>query len=159
MLRQSPRAITCKPARVSIFSPSRRVTAPDGVEWELYVSRFDLPAWRPARYDGFAAMGDGGSGTPADVVFFVLEIPVFVFKQILLPLGRLLVDLPSAAVRARRSATVTVEAICFWPRKVSLVWTTAPDDAAVVLSRVAAALARGETPQPPDARFVGRVED
>ena len=143
---------------VSIFSPSRRVTAPDGVEWELYVSRFDLPPWRPATYDGLAATGDGGSGTPADLLFLALEIPLFLFKQILLPLGRVLVDLPSAALRARRSRTVTVEAVCFWPRRVSLVWTAAPADTKLVLSQVAAALTRGDDPQPRDARFVGRRE-
>jgi hypothetical protein len=134
------------------------VTAPDGVEWELYLSRFDLPAWRPAAYDGLAATGDGGVGTPADLLFVVLEIPLFLLKQILLPLGRLLVDLPSAVLRARRSATVTVEAVCFWPRKVSLVWTAAREDANLVLGQVAAALARGEEPRPRDARFVGRRE-
>jgi len=128
------------------------VTAPDGVEWEIYVSRFALPAWRPEAY-GFSP-----TGTPLDLVFFVLEIPVFVFKQILLPFGRLVVELPAAAVQARRAATVTVEAVCFWPSRVSLAWTTSPDHATVVVSRVAAALARGEEPQPPDARFVGRVE-
>jgi hypothetical protein len=143
---------------VSIFSPRRKVTAPDGVEWEIYVSRFALPPWRPATYDGLAATGDSGSGTPADLLFFVLEIPLFVFNQILLPLGRLVADLPSAVLRSRRSTEVTVEAVCFWPRKVSLVWKAAPDDAAVVVSRVAAALARGEEPRPPDARFLGRVE-
>jgi hypothetical protein len=155
VLRQSPAAIRCKPARVSIFSPQRKVTAPDGVEWEIYVSRFSLPQWRPATYEGFAS---SGSGTPADLVFFVLEIPLFVFKQIMLPLGRLVVELPSSVLRARRTTEVTVEAVCFWPRKVSIAWTAMPDDAALVVSRVAAALARGEEPLPPDARFLGRVE-
>jgi len=144
---------------VSIFSPQRNVTAPDGVEWEIYVSRFSLPPWRSATYDGLAATGDGGSGTPADLLFFVLEIPLFVFKQILLPLARLVVELPSSVLRARRTTEVTVEAVCFWPRKVSLVWTAMPDDAALVVSRVAAALARGEEPRPPEARFLGRIEN
>ena len=131
---------------------------PDGVEWELYVSRFALPHWRPAAYHGFALTGDGGSGTPADLVFFLLEIPLFLFKQILLPLGRLLGDLPSAALRARDSTEVTVEAVCFWPRRVSLVWTTSPDHSGRVLGEVASALARGADPSPFGARFVGRVE-
>jgi hypothetical protein len=140
---------------VSIFSPRRKVTAPDGVEWEIYISRFAFPRWRPATYDGLASTG---SGTPADLLFFVLEIPLFVFNQIVLPLGRLVVDLPSAAMRGRRTTDVTVEAVCFWPHRVSLVWTTTPNDADIVVSRIAAALARGDEPNPPDARFVGRVE-
>jgi hypothetical protein len=143
---------------VSIFRPSRTVTGPDGLEWELYVSRFALPPWRPAAYDGLAVTADGGSGTPADIVFFLLEIPLFLFKQILLPLVRLLVDLPSAALRTRHSTEVTVEAVCFWPRRVSLVWTTSPDHSARVLGEVASALARGKEPSPLGARFVGRVE-
>lgn len=143
---------------MSIFRPARTVTAPDGVEWELYASRFAFPPWRPAAYGGSAALADGGWGSPADLLFWVLEIPLFVLREILVPVGRMLADLPAAAVHARRTRTVTVEAICFWPRKVSLVWTASPDHADRVLSQVAAALLRGERPSPLGATFVGELE-
>jgi hypothetical protein len=158
VLRQSPGAITCKPCAVSIFRPARTVTAPDGVEWELYASRFALPPWRPAKYSGSSVLAGGGWGSPADLLFFVLELPLFVVKEILVPVGRMLRDLPAAALQARHARTVTVEAICFWPRKVSLVWTAPPQHTDRVLSQVAAALARGEEARPLGATFVGRHE-
>ena len=70
----------------------------------------------------------------------------------------MLLELPSAALHARRSETVTIEAVCFWPRSVSLVWTTSGDHSGRVVSQVAAALERGEEQLPLGASFVGRVE-
>jgi hypothetical protein len=51
-----------------------------------------------------------------------------------------------------------VEAICFWPRRTSLVWTTSLDHRDRVLAQIAEALAAGEEPRPLGASFAGRVE-
>ena len=64
---------------MSVFRPKRKVTAPDGCEWEIYVSRVPLPAWRPARNSTFDL-----TGMPVDYLFLLLEIPRFLFNQILL---------------------------------------------------------------------------
>lgn len=96
MLTQSPHAITCKPPCVSVFRPSRKVTAPDGTEWELYVSRFALPPWRPARY----TRPDPITSAPFELVLFLLSIPVFLVEQVAWPLLRFVLELPGAAARA-----------------------------------------------------------
>jgi hypothetical protein len=155
VLTQSPHAITCKPPCVSVLRPSRKVTAPDGTEWELYVSRFALPPWRPARYTG----SDPITSAPFELVLFLLSIPIFLVEQVAWPLLRFVLELPGAAVRARRTRTATGEAICFSPRKVSLVWTTSDDHSDRVLAQIADALIAGEQPQPLGARFAGRVEN
>ncbi len=148
------RAIGCNHASVGWFSPVRKVTAPDGREWEIYVSHLPVPAWRPSPYQGSAL---GGAGTPFDLVVFLLEIPLFVFNQLLLPLFRFLVDLPATALRGRRSRTVTIEAICFGPRDERWVWTAGLDHRDRVVAEIAEALTRGEPAQPLGAEFKGHV--
>jgi len=144
---------------VSILRPARKVIAPDGTEWELYVSRFALPPWRPARYAGPDSVSAFAvSDSVGDLLFLLLAIPIFLVEQVVWPLFRFLLELPATAVRARRTRTVTVEAICFWPRKVSLVWTTSQDHSDRVLAQVADGLAAGEMPVPLGASFAGRVE-
>ncbi len=147
-------AIGCEHELVGWFSPARKVTAPDGREWEIYVSQAPLPPWRPSAYQGSAF---GEAGTPFDVVVFLLEIPLFFFNQLLLPLVRFLVDLPSTALRGRRSQTVTIEAICFGPRNERWVWTAARDHRDRVVDQIAGAFARGEPAQPLGAEFKGHV--
>jgi hypothetical protein len=137
---------------VSVFRPKRKVTAPDGCEWEIYVSRVPLPAWRPARYSTFDL-----TGMPVDYLFLLLEIPRFLFNQILLPLARFAVDLPAAALRGRRTRTVTIEAICFWPRRESLVWTAGREHENRVVDQIVAALERAEAAEPVGATFRGRA--
>ena len=75
------------------FRPRRKVIDPWGREWELYVSRVAVPAWR----DGDGWLDDA---SPSDGPLFLLEIPValvsFVWSDVLVPLLRLIFLTPFA---------------------------------------------------------------
>ena len=52
---------------------------------------------------------------------------------------------------------MTIEAICFWPRRESLVWTAGRDHENRVVDQIVAALERGEAAEPFGATFRGRA--
>ncbi len=70
-------------------------------------------------------------------------------------LRRLLVDLPLAALAARRSHAWTIEAITWQPHRTTYAWTTTGEFRGHVLAQVEAGLARGEVPRPGHATFLG----
>lgn len=134
------------------FRPARRVVDPDGREWELYVSRSDLPSWKPADY------GDMPAIATSSRMWFLLalvEIPLFFIFQVLVPLLRLIAELPVALVRVRRSQERLVDAITFWPHEESYRWTTTSDHLERVLDQVAVGLEGGQIARPLDAEFRG----
>lgn len=137
---------------VSLFRPARRVEAPDGRSWELYVYRVRLPRWQSDDYS-VPTEADSTGG----IVTFVVELPLFVVTQVLVPLGRMLVRLPSAVARGLRSDVVTIEAVTFWPSREELAWTAQRRDAARVLEEIAAELAQGRIARPARAVFRGAL--
>ena len=114
------------------FRPSRTVTAPDGRRWEIYVGRATGLRWRPSDYDYPQTYGVTDAGS---VIWKLLEIPVFLFNQVVLPAVRYVLAAPFALARAGRSDRWTVEAVCWWPSEERLVWTVAASDRERVLAR------------------------
>ena len=120
---------------MSVFRPSARVTGPDGSEWELYAYRIQRPRRRPLPHRPGARrrlLGD----TRALLV-------------------RLLWDVPRAALAAVGSDDWTIEAVTWTPRRTSLGWRTTREYRGHVLAQVEGQLARGETPKPHHARYLG----
>ena len=134
---------------MSVFRPSARVTGPDGSEWELYAYRLQLPrrrAYDPGGSD-FEALR-GPLPNPFDALLWLVG------NTGLLAL-RLLWDVPRAAVAALRSDEWTIEAVTWTPRRTSLGWRTTREYRGHVLAQVEGQLARGETPKPHHARYLG----
>ena len=134
---------------MSVFRPARRVTSPDGREWEIYAFRLTLPERRPQRDAPFeeregAAQAVGG----------ILWLLGGAFRL----LRRLLVDLPPAAVRALRSNEWTVEAISWAPYRRSYSWTTTREFRGQVLAQVEGGIARGDVPRPRNATYLGAFD-
>jgi hypothetical protein len=138
---------------VGVFRPARKVTDPNGRAWEIYVSRSDLPKWRPANRD----FDDDAGYSLWLYAFSVLILPfVFLIYQVLVPLFRALWELPGLVVRGRRSGIRIVEAITFWPAKETYAWTTTGDHVERVVEQVARELEQGELARPLGATFRGR---
>jgi hypothetical protein len=129
---------------VGHFRPVRRVVDPQGQEWELYVTRFELPRWRTAEADE-----DDDAGW---VWLGWLLVPVrfaeFLLLEVLVPLGRALGGSAEAWARARKDSKRVVEAICFAPVRETYAWETTAEHVDRVLAQVVEALERGELAQP-----------
>jgi hypothetical protein len=141
---------------VSFFRPTRKVTDPKGREWEIYVSRYSTPAWQPNDYDSFA---DDPMFGRLMILGLLLEIPLFLYHSVLVPIVRFLVVTPYRFLRGRGSRTIWIEAISWGvaPRKDTIVWTTTPDHLVRVLDQIASGLAEGDVPQPLGGAFQGRA--
>jgi hypothetical protein len=90
------------------------------------------------------------------VLLLLLEVPLFVYNCILLPAFRVLVSLPAAAVRSRRSRTWTVEVVCWWPHEQRFRWSVGAADRARVTAEIAEGIAEGRWAQPAGAIFHGQ---
>jgi hypothetical protein len=139
---------------MGLLRPARRVTSPSGDEWEIYVSKTKLPAWRGSDADDAFDLSGYGSAQ-----FDVLELPImviaFVWANILVPLTRMLVLMPLAVVRGHRSRAVRVEAVTTFPHRQVVLWTTTDVHVARVVDEVAAGLAAGTFAKPEGAFFHG----
>jgi hypothetical protein len=138
--------------------PDRTVNAPDGGVWELYVSRGNGGLrWQPRDYDSSPVSGeDGVSSGALSLVGLIVEIPLFLFNQILFPAVRYLLRLPFGLVQSRSSDTWTVEAVRWWPREERYSWSVG--DASQrerVLAEVASGITEGRWAQPTGAVFHG----
>jgi hypothetical protein len=92
----------------------RRVTSPDGREWEIHVTRLRLPEWRDSEHDPWS---DPGGFALAPIYWIVL------------PLIRVLLLLPFAALRAVWSRDRWIEGTCHWPSEITIRWKTTSDRA------------------------------
>jgi hypothetical protein len=141
---------------MSLFRPEKIVTGDDGREWEIYVSRFQVPGWKPTQYHSM--LDDfGGAFFLARMIFlFVLiEIPLFFVYCILIPLLRFLVLLPTTLAHSYRSKQVRVEAISFFPWEESHLWLTTKDHLEDTLHQVVRGIRLGEVARPLGADFRG----
>jgi hypothetical protein len=127
------------------------VSGPGGDYWELYASKTRLPTW------GEAAIHISRSGDP------IFDIPIVVFSVLwgllVAPLFFVLVLLPLAVVRGRRSRAIRIEAVRTFPDREVLLWTTTDGSVDVVLDEIAAGLAAGKVVQPEGAVYSGREEE
>ena len=106
--------------------PARRVDDVDGRTWEIYAYRFRLPP-------------RDGAGLRASTRW----------------LARSVVDVPRAALAARRSDEWTIEAISYLPHPTHYTWTTTTEFRGNVLAQVEAGVAAGGVPRPRYATFLG----
>ena len=142
------------------FRPARRVTDPAGQEWELYVSRVVLPAWREG---GYNAMVDGpaidSGATAMGSELMLLDLPFafvgFLWSSILVPLLRLIFLMPFALVKGRGSHAARIQAMCFAPPPETRTWTTTIDQVDSVLEEIVQGLAQGKVVQPAGAVYSG----
>jgi hypothetical protein len=136
---------------MSLFRPARKVSGPAGVYWELYASKTRLPSWREA------GVHISRSGDP------ILDIPIVIFTLLwgvlVAPLVFLLVLVPIAVARGRRSRAIRIEAVRTFPEREVLLWTTTEGSVEVVLEEIAAGLAEGKVAQPEGAVYSGRETD
>ena len=140
----------------SPFGPKARITAPDGRDWELYLSRFRGPPWEPADYDSPAELMTWTWSPSGGVLLVLLEIPLFLFHCVVVPAATYVIRLPAAALRSRRSQTWTVEAVCWWPHEQRFRWSVESRDRARVTAEIAAGISEGRWAQPAGAVFHGQ---
>ena len=136
---------------MSLIRPARKVSGPGGASWELYASKTRLPTWREA------SIHISRSGDP------IFDIPIVVFSVLwgllVAPLLLVLVLLPLACVRGRRSRAIRIEAVRTFPAREVLLWTTTDGSVEVVLDEIATGLAAGKVVQPEGAVYSGREEE
>ena len=120
--------------------------------WEIYASKLTLP--RRGAPDP-TPEGIGFPDPRVEVLFAPLDGLTYLVSWIPRLLLLLFVDLPVAGVKALRSDTWTIEAISWAPFRASYTWTTTREHRGQVLAQVEGGLARGETPHPRNAQFVG----
>lgn len=134
-----------------MFRPAVRVTAPDGREWELYAYRIVLP--QPPLRDRDDVVGS------ADLRLQVLAGAFDGALWLVGRVGRLLALLvwhvPRAALRALGSDEWTIEAVTWQPHRTAYTWRTTREFRGHVLAQVEGQLARGETPTPRHATYLG----
>ena len=135
------------------FRPEVTVEAPDGRSWEIYVTRFRAPRWRPWDYDDEPPyVSSNASGA-----WFVLAAVQFAIFDVVLPAISFVLRLPAAFVRSRRSNTWVVEAVCWWPQEERFQWWVEARDRSRVTDEVAKGIAEGRWAQPAGAVFNGQV--
>jgi hypothetical protein len=104
--------------------------------WEVAVRRVWLPSWPDSQYDP----ADDAAGIASGLVAYLVLAPFF---WLVVPLARVLVELPFAVGRSLFSRTRWVEATCADPAEIRIVWRTSRDQAEAVASHVIRQLAKG----------------
>jgi hypothetical protein len=83
---------------------------------------------------------DDACGPLAVLFAFLILAPVFWF---LVPLARVLVELPLAVSRSFFSSTRWIEAVCRWPSEIVITWRTTRDEADALADEIARRLKEG----------------
>src|SRR5262245_29335491 len=114
-----------------------RARSADGREWEVHIQRFQ---WRPPGPKHDDPVSDEGLAFLDELVGALWFV----------------VALPAAVVRSGRCRTRRVEAICWWPNEVRMVWETDAAHVEAVAAEFARQLEQGyEHLSPANASFVG----
>ena len=116
---------------------ARNVRSPDGLHWKVGVYRFRLPTWQQSQYD---PSDDGNADPFMMVVEYVFVAPILWF---LLPLCRMIVELPVAAVRSLGSDNRWIQAKTIWPAENVILWRVDRAGADAALEHIAAHLGKG----------------
>jgi hypothetical protein len=131
---------------MSWLRASRKVVDPDGVAWDIYVTRIRVADARQP-FDP----PDPSFSPRWDILMFVVTIA----SEIVRLLVRLLMLLPFGLVRSRFGITRRIEAIADWPHPVKRVWEVEGPPGKVLLDEIARGLALGKVPEPAGARYLG----
>ena len=111
-----------------------KATSPDGRQWKIGVRRVRFPSWPRSDYDTWE------TGDPISIVISLLLAPFF---WLLIPLARVLLELPLAVGRGLFSPTRWVEARSVWPSEMSLVWRTSDEHSREVVEKILEELPKG----------------
>jgi hypothetical protein len=110
------------------------VRSPDGRDWQVTVQRVRLPSWRHSDYEPESD----------DLLFGLVETlvvaPVLWF---VVPVLRMLAELPLATGRSFLTSTRWVEARCQTPGQVRIVWRTSRRRAEALAVKLVEQLGRG----------------
>jgi len=125
----------------------------------VYVSRFAGPVWQEGGNEG-SVDDPGVLGTRSDAV--LVEIPLavigFLWSSILVPLLRFVFVVPFAVLKARRSRSVWIEAMCFYPEPETRTWSTTAEQVESSLDEIVVGLQEGKVVQPKGAVYLGSRE-
>ena len=129
----------------------RRVTSPDGREWEVRVIRVRFPKWRPSDFDPWEEACGFSQGV-------LLPLPLAVVYWIVIPLVALLVALPFTLVRSLFSKRRWIEAETRWPAPILVRWRTTAAHVETAVAEIADALSRGYDVKVRDAELESMTE-
>jgi hypothetical protein len=118
------------------------VTGHDGREWEIYLSRFESPGWKPRL--GASASRRGH-----------FLAPVACARELLWPAARFAALFPWALIQANKSKRIYIDAVTFYPWPESQRWLTTTDHLDDVIVEVVRGLRIGELARPEEAHFQG----
>jgi hypothetical protein len=127
---------------------TRKSRSPDGLEWKISVHRFRLPAWYQSQFDPW----DDDAQLSMVVIGYVFVAPIMWF---LLPLARMLVELPVAMLGSVGSDSRWIEARTTWPAENTILWRVDRECAAAAADHIATHLRAGyENLTPASAEIV-----
>lgn len=127
---------------MGFFRPERVVTGHDGREWEIYLSRFESPGWKPHRRTSPSRRG-------------LFLAPVAFARELVWPAARFAALFPWALIQANKSKQIHIDAVTFYPWPESQKWLTTTDHLDEVMVEVVRGLRIGELARPDDAYFRG----
>jgi hypothetical protein len=130
---------------------ARRVTGPDGREWEVRIVVFASPKWRPSDFDPWEEACGERHGV-------LLLLPLALVYWLVIPLLALLVALPFTLVRSLFSRRRWIEAEARWPAPILVRWRTTSARAEKAVGEIAEALARGYDVKVKDAELESMTE-
>jgi len=138
---------------VSWLRASRKVVDPEGVAWDIYVTRARFGQWKGLDVD----MGDGLAGHRGGLLW-LLMVPLFVVVELVLALVRLIALVPITLGRAAAKRGLRIEAVADWPQPQRYGWEVPVEAREQVVNEIAAGLRRGSIAQPEGAVFLGELE-
>jgi hypothetical protein len=112
----------------------RRAESPDGRHWEVRIQRVRLPSWRHSEYES------DSDDLLLGLVETIVVGPVFWF---VIPLFRMLAELPVAIGRSFFSSASWVEARCQAPGQIAIVWCVSRQRAEAVADELVERLRGG----------------
>ena len=138
---------------MSWLRASRKVVDPEGVAWDIYVTRARFGQWKALDIDADDAVSGNRVG-----LLWLLMVPVLVVIELVLVLVRLVVLIPVTFGRAAAKRGLRVEAVADWPHPQRYGWEVTVEARDQVVSEIAAGLRRGSIAQPEGAVFLGELE-
>jgi hypothetical protein len=138
---------------LSWLRASRKVVDPEGVEWDIYVTRLRAGGWHALDTGTILDFGLGQAS-----ILWLLAIPVLVVIELVLALVRLLLLVPATIGRAAAHRGVRIEAVADWPHPQRYGWEVPASARERVLAEIADALVRGSIAEPAGAVFLGELE-
>jgi hypothetical protein len=138
---------------LSWLRATRKVVDPEGVAWDIYVTRARFGQWTALDIDA----GDGFASHRGGLLW-LLMVPVLVVVELVLALVRLIVLIPMTFGRAAAKRGLRVEAVADWPQRQRYGWEVPVEARDQVVAEIAAGLRRGSIARPEEAVFLGELE-